>query len=309
MHYGLALPTVGPGASPEAILRAAVGAEHLGLDSVWVSERHLRPLAPVRLGERRLTLPVAAGLNYDPIEALTFVAARTKRIRLGTSVLLSLLHRPVHLARRLATLDVLSGGRVIAGLGQPMIDAELVAAGVPPGWRGAGFGEFVEALRAVWGPDPVHFDGHLYEIPPSEVGPKPVQPGGPVVLAAATAPASIRRAAALGLGLNPQLAPTGAPETTWDGLVRIVNAFRAAAEASGRDPASLPVVVRVTGPMTDRPPTDRMPLTGAPEQVAEDLPRLEALGVEHVFWGNFEAGDPERQLGFMERLLAQARRG
>src|SRR6266700_1241771 len=114
MDIGLALPIVGPGASPEAI-------------------------------HRLVTLPPSVSINYDPIETLTFVAARTSRIRLGTSVLLSLLHRPVHLGSRLATLDVLSGGRVIAGLGQPMMDQELVAAGVSPGRRGAGFQEFVQA--------------------------------------------------------------------------------------------------------------------------------------------------------------------
>jgi len=162
----------------------------------------------------------------------------------------------------------------------------------------------------VWGPDPVRFDGRFYEIPESDIGPKPVQPGGPPILVAATAPASIERAAAMGLGLNPELAPTGAPETTWEGLVRIVTTFRQAAEAAGHDPSALPVIVRVTGPMTERPLPERAPLTGSVEQVVEDLPRLAALGVNHVFWGTFEAGDPDQQVGFMERLpeLAAPRR-
>jgi probable F420-dependent oxidoreductase len=302
MDYGLALPVVGPGASPEAILRVAEGAERMGLASLWANERFLRPTAPVRIGDRAVTLPPFLSINYDPIEALAFVAARTSRIRLGTSVLLSLLHRPVHLGRRLATLDALSGGRVIVGLGQPMMDQELAIADVSPRRRGAGFGEFIQTLRAVWAPDPVEFHGRFYEIPSSDIGPKPVQPGGPPILVSASALASVERAAAMGLGLNPQLAATGAPETTWEGLVRILATFRRTAEAAGRDPSSLAVVLRVTGPMTERRPADRAPLTGSADQVAEDLPRLERLGVDHVFWGTVEGGDPDQQLGFMERL-------
>src|SRR5215470_11550629 len=107
MDYGLALPIVGPGASPEAISRTARGAERIGLAALWVNERFLRPTQPVRFGDRMLALPPSLSINYDPIETLTFVAAQTSRIRLGTSALLSLLHRPVHLGRRLATLDVL----------------------------------------------------------------------------------------------------------------------------------------------------------------------------------------------------------
>jgi alkanesulfonate monooxygenase SsuD/methylene tetrahydromethanopterin reductase-like flavin-dependent oxidoreductase (luciferase family) len=144
----------------------AEGAERIGLASLWANERFLRPTAPGRLGDRVVTLPPYLSINYDPIEALTFAAARTSRVRLGTSVLLSLLHRPVHLGRRLATLDALSGGRVIAGLGQPMMDQELATADVSSRRRRAGFREFVQALRAVWGPNPSTRDAWVATQPP-----------------------------------------------------------------------------------------------------------------------------------------------
>jgi alkanesulfonate monooxygenase SsuD/methylene tetrahydromethanopterin reductase-like flavin-dependent oxidoreductase (luciferase family) len=112
---------------------------------------------------------------YDPIEMLTFVAGRTGKVKLGTSVMSALFQNPVTLARRFATLDRLSDGRAIAGIGQGDFRDEFEAANVPIRRRGRGFEEFVKAMRAVWGPDPVSFTGDFYNIPESRIGPKPVQ--------------------------------------------------------------------------------------------------------------------------------------
>jgi alkanesulfonate monooxygenase SsuD/methylene tetrahydromethanopterin reductase-like flavin-dependent oxidoreductase (luciferase family) len=106
------------------------------------------------------------------------VAAQTKRVKLGSSVLSGLFQNPVTLARRFATLDRLSGGRAIAGIGQGDFRDEFEVANVPLKRRGRGFEEFVLALRVVWGPDPVSFSGKFYTIPESRIGPKPVQSGG-----------------------------------------------------------------------------------------------------------------------------------
>ena len=124
-------------------------------------------------------MPESYANVYDPLETLAYVAAKTERIRLGTSIIDVLFHAPVILARRFATLDNLSGGRLIAGLGQGYSPEEFAAANVPMSRRGAGFEEFIEAMRAAWGPDPVRFSGRFYEIPESQINPKPVQEGGP----------------------------------------------------------------------------------------------------------------------------------
>lgn len=105
----------------------------------------------------------------------------------------------------------------------------------------------------VWGPDPVRFEGRFYQIAESEIGPKPVQPGGPPILVGAVTPPSIERAARMGLGLNPVL-------ISWDGLRDAVETFRRAATSAGRDPSSLPVVVRVNGSITTKPLDERAPL-------------------------------------------------
>jgi probable F420-dependent oxidoreductase len=296
MELGIGLPTMGRDTSPENISRIAESAERIGLASVWAGERLLRPAEPMMLGVGPLPLPEFTAVAYDPLETLSYVTARTSRIRLGTSVIDALFQSPVVLARRLATLDRLSGGRLLIGLGQGWMAQEFTAAGVPPTRRGAGFEEHIEAMRAVWGPDPVRFEGRFYKIPESEVGPKPSHPDGPTLLAGAGSPAAMERAARLGLGLTTVV-------FAWEGLRDTVAMFRRAVEAAGRDPASLPVVLHVNGSLTNKPLDERAPLTGSVEQVAGDLSEANSLGADHVFWALY--GDADEQLGAMERLLKE----
>jgi probable F420-dependent oxidoreductase len=301
MKLGIGLPTSAPLGSPEAIVQVAEGAERIGLTSLWTFERLLRPIAPISPGPGipPMTLPASYASVYDPLETLSYVAARTSRIRLGTSVLDALFHPPVVLAGRIATLDQLSGGRIDIGLGQGLIPQEFAAAGVPMRRRGAGYEEHVAAMRAAWGPDPVRFEGRFYQIPESEIGPKPAQPGGPPLLAGAAFPAGIERVGRMGLGFNPVVM---APEL--DQLRTAITTFRQAAERAGHDPASLPVVVRVNGPVTTGPPAgERAPLTGTVAQVADDLAELQTLELDQVFWAMDT--EPDEQLHAMEQLLAQ----
>jgi alkanesulfonate monooxygenase SsuD/methylene tetrahydromethanopterin reductase-like flavin-dependent oxidoreductase (luciferase family) len=186
---GIALPQYGTIASPETILRVAVEAEKMGLASLWVSDRLLLPTRPKDTFDGD-PWPEIFATVYDPIEMLTFVAARTRRVKLGTSVMQALFQNPVTLARRFATIDRLSDGRAIAGLGQGDFRDEFEASNVPLKRRGRGFEELVRAMRAVWSPDPVSFTGEFYNIPESRIGPKPVQSGGIPLLLGAFAPAS-----------------------------------------------------------------------------------------------------------------------
>jgi probable F420-dependent oxidoreductase len=295
MKLGLALPAIGVGTSTAAIVGAAEEAERIGLDSIWTSERLLNPVdGAFGIGSTEPTpLPDGYRSVYDPLETLSYVAAHTSTIALGTSVLDLLLHSPVVLARRLATLDQLSGGRLLAGVGVGWMAAEFEAAGVPTERRGARLEEHVTAMRALWGPDPVAHDGEFYTIAPSWYGPKPVAPGGVAVLAGSMAPAAVERAGRLGLGLNPIM-------MTWEMFEGSVAMFRDAAAKAGHDPAALPVVVRVNGEVTAAPVDDRQPLSGSVEQVLEDLARVARSGVDHVFWSTGE--DVDQQLGVMAEL-------
>ena len=302
MDLGIGLPTSGRSASPEAIAHVAQGAERIGLASVWTFERLLRPTRPIPMGGSGPTMPApdAWATVYDPLETLNYVAATTSTIALGTSALDTLFYPPVILARRIATLDRLSGGRALIGLGQGWMAQEFIAAGVPWSRRGAGFEEHLEAMRTVWGPDPVQFDGRFYQIPESEIGPKPVRSGGPRLLVGATAPVALERGARMGLGLVTVL-------FSWDALRATVATFRQAAEAGGRDPASVPVVVQVNGVVSTDPAAacGRVPLTGPIRVVVDDLAELRSLGVEHVFWDMGET-DPDTQLDALAELRSQA---
>ena len=297
IKIGVHLPVAGRGASPEAIAQLAQEAERVGLDSVWSFDRYLRPTVPIAMGGPGgpvMEAPEMFATVYDPIEALTYVAATTTRITLGTSVLDSLFQSPVLLARRLATLDRLSAGRLVVGIGQGWMEQEFVAAGVSMKRRGAGFEEHTRAMQAVWGPDPVSFDGRFYRIPESAIGPKPVRPGGPTVLVGAVAPTAVERAARLGAGLTLVI-------FDWDLVGETIKTFRAAATDVGRDPATLPIMLQVNGNVTEESLDERGPLLGSPEQVADDLERAAALGVQHIYWISLD-GDPVSQLPLLARL-------
>lgn len=298
VQIGAALPVAGPDISAEGIATVAQAAERMGLGSVWTYERLLRPTEPIPMGGPGgpvMNPPTQWADIFDPLEALTYVAAKTERILLGTSVLVALFQPPVVLARRLATLDRLSGGRLIAGLGQGWMAHEFAAAGVPMRRRGAGFEEQLEAMRAVWGPNPVHYDGRFYQVPECEIGPKPARPGGPAVLVGAATPAAVERAARLGFGL-------ATVAFDWDALRDTVSTFRRAAAAAGHDADALPVTVQVNGAVSAGGPVDdRAPLTGSVEQVADDLAELDRLNAQHVFWPML---DPAEQLDILEQLQA-----
>jgi probable F420-dependent oxidoreductase len=193
-RVGVTLPTFGPHAGPEAIVTVARAADRLGLHSVATSERLLLPAGDD--WDNAYGLPES--YVWEPIEVLTWAAAHTQRVRLATGVVNALFQPPIVLARRLATLDRLSGGRLDVGLGQGWLPEEFVATGTSPGRRGRGFEEHLAVMRACWGPDPVEHHGDDHVIQTATVGPKPVRGGDMPVLIGAVAKPAVERAARLG---------------------------------------------------------------------------------------------------------------
>jgi probable F420-dependent oxidoreductase len=297
MDLGISLPTSGPLASPSTIARVAQEAERLGYASLWTYERLLRPVVDVpQPGGPPRPVPETYRLVYEPLETLSYVAALTERVKLGTSVVDALFHPPVVLARRFATLDQFSGGRVIAGVGQGWMQQEFDTVNVPMRRMGAGFDEAVAAMRACWGPDPVEFDGRFYHIARSEVNPKPVQNPIPV-LYGSMSPSGVERAGRVADGLNPIA-------FSEEQLTGLATRFRAAADAAGRDGASLPVVARANVPVTSDPLGDDRPyLGGSPAQITDDLARL-AGRVDHVLFYNTALEDVDEYVRLLDQLKA-----
>jgi probable F420-dependent oxidoreductase len=285
MRLGIALPSFGPHATPEALLAIAQMAEELGYASVWTDEALLRPHTADGLSATWAG-PDGFILNHDPLETLSYLAARTTRIQLGTGVLSAFLHTPVTLARRLATLDQFSGGRLTAGLAAGTVPPEIVAVEAGAGDTSAQLEEFVAAVRGLWAADPVRFAGEYYQVPGWPLSPKPVRPEGIPLLLSASSPAGLQQAGRIADGIYPVVSSLPV-------LQALVAAFREAADAAGRDPMTLTVAARVDVLVTDKPVYHRRPfLGGAVTQIVEDLADVAALGVDHVVFRLLNDDEP-----------------
>jgi probable F420-dependent oxidoreductase len=301
MRVGFSLPNIGPVATPRAVAEAARRAEALGYDTLWVIERLLYPLTP------QTPYPAAPDgawpevykYSLDPLESLTFAAAHTSRIGLGTSVLDIPYYNPVMLARRVTTLDVLSGGRVRVGLGVGYSKDEFDAVGASLRERGRQADEFLRVLKTIWTTDPVEFRGEYYQVPRSVIGPKPIQKPPPPIYLAAFSPHALKRAATLADGWNPVVLSVAQ-------MAEMIPAFRRAAAEAGRDPASLAIIVRANLLVTPRPlGADRWIFTGSLAQIEADIAGVRELGADEVFFDPTFSPDGETLDAFlacMERM-------
>lgn len=283
MKLGIALPQMGDEASPEAIARFAETAEQLGYDSLWVNERLMWPLRPREPYSDAPdgSLPDVYKRSFDAIETLTFVAPLTRRVQLGTSVVVGAYHGPLMLARRLATLDVLSGGRVLCGLGVGWSSDEYEACGLSKKGSEARIVEVIQGMIAVWTQETVEFNGRYYKIAPSKIGPKPVQKPHPPIYQAAFTEQALRRAALYCDGWNP---PN--PES-WESFDKQFKFLKDSAREAGRDPAKLGVVLRAHVDLRDQSRTadsGRGALfTGTFAQIKADTQAAMKHGVAHMF--------------------------
>ena len=304
MKVGISLPQLGPQASAENLIRVARRAEEIGYDSAWVLERILWPTNPKEPypASPDGSLPEAYQIVFDPLESLTFVAAHTSKIRLGTSVLVLPYHTPIQLARRIATLDVLSGGRVDVGVGVGWSRDEFEAVGTPYERRGARCDEFLQAMIAVWTKDPVSFDGQFYHIPESKVGPKPLQKPHPPIYVAGFGAYAFERAAKYGSGWN----PSGIP--SWEWLERMIKQLHETARVAGA--GQMAVVLRaftIVLPQAGK----RAPMMGTLDQVKEDIHRLRDIGVTELVHSppsiGFGPASMDEGIKVMEQLIEVSR--
>lgn len=284
-RIGVGLPVLGEHVGPESVRQIAAAAERLGFSSVSTCDRLMLPLG----SDWGNVYGLPDFWIYDVLESLTWVAGQTQRVKLVTGVLNTLFQPPIVLARRLATLDHLSGGRVVAGIGLGWMPEELVATGLPAGGRGARFEEHLAAMRACWGPNPVEHAGPRYTIPRSKVGPKPVNGTLPILIGGVTQPA-IARAARLGDGVILAF-------RDWDSFEEQLGWYR---EAGGTGE----VVVRA-GPMLADQQHAVPPTTWTEPSILDDLARISALGVTELIWDlNIIGMEPGQQIAAFERLAS-----
>ncbi|MGA5323127.1 TIGR03619 family F420-dependent LLM class oxidoreductase [Streptomyces seoulensis] len=265
-RLGLGLPQMRQYDLGRDVPDVARAAEEIGYDSLWVFERALVP-EPATQG--LYGIPGVPWPDYyrgvaDPLVTLTLAATATSRAELGSSVLVAPLHLPFQLAKSLATLDAVSGGRVIAGFGTGWSLDEYAAAGVLPfEERGTALDEVIAVCRAVWGPDPVVHHGKTTDIASAIVGPKPVRPI-PVLLAAANRRA-MRRLVERADGWLPGAYGPEQLAAQWRDL-------RELAEEAGRT-EPVRTVIRVNARVAAKPETgpDRALFEGDTDQIAADI--------------------------------------
>jgi len=282
VKIGFAVPVSGSWATPENMMNVAQRAEQLGYHSLWTFQRLLSPVDG-HWGQTYRSV-------QDPIVTLAYLAGHTEQIRLGVAVLNLPYVAPVLLAKQLATLDIVSRGRLDAGLGIGWSDEEYTAVGVSKQHRGRRADEFISLLKKLWTQDVVEHEGEFYRVPPSRVEPKPVQRPHPPILLGGTAPAALRRA---GRACDGWVSSSRADLTTIGESVAVIKA--AAAEA-GRDPESLRFVCRGVVQVRPAGSGDRRPLTGTLEEIRADIERLADQGITEVFVDlNFdpEIGSPD----------------
>jgi probable F420-dependent oxidoreductase len=202
MQIGIHLPHIGRKAGPASIRRAAEQAEALGFADVWVSEHIIVP--------KDASYPPSPSF-YDPVLTLTWAAAYTSRVRLGTSVLVLPMRHPLPLAKELATLQNLSEGRLILGAGVGWMEAEFAALGAPFHERGRRMDEGIALMRAVWTEDPVTFETRWIpaQVREMRMQPRPVAPI-PIWIGGGSEPA-LQRALRLDGWHGSRVTPEAAP--------------------------------------------------------------------------------------------------
>jgi probable F420-dependent oxidoreductase len=282
MKIGFGAPVSGSWATPANLAHVARRADELGYSSLWTYQRLLSPVDD-SFGEVYRSV-------QDPILPLAYAAAVTSRIRLSVAVVNMPFVAPVVLAKQFTTLDILSGGRVDAGLGNGWADAEFAATGATMANQGRRADEYIGLLKRAWTDEVLSYEGEFYRVPPMRQDPKPVQrPHPPILLGGGAGPA-LRRAGRLcdGWVSSSRFDPRR--------LAEPVAAVKAAAERAGRDPAALRLVCRASVRVRPARSPDRAPLVGTLDQIRSDFDEVAAQGITELFVDlNFdpEIGSPD----------------
>jgi probable F420-dependent oxidoreductase len=288
MKLGLRLPQRLGVDLQHDVVEAARTAEAAGYASLWTYERLLFPETPAEpYAPPDVPWPETSRQNAEPLAVLTAAAVATEEVRLGTAVLIAALHTPVQLAKALATIDQISGGRMVAGMGTGWATDELQAAGATRADRGRFLDETLDVFDVVWGPDPVNFRGPRAVIDNASVLPKPVSKipvmlgGGDSNMGRSTSSRALQRIAKRADGWLPLLTtpgPAGAAELRagWDRI-------REMAAEYGRDTSRMEMVVVGNVTFTDRPAgPDRSAFVGTLDQIMDDIHTAAEAGADEL---------------------------
>ena len=312
MKYGFTLPSRGQLATPERLGSIAKKAEELGFDALLAGDhilvpRNISSTYPYTEGGE---FPGAGGGDWlEHLTLLSYLAGQTTRILLATSVLIVPYRNPLIAAKSLATLDVLSKGRLVVGVGVGWMREEFQALGVPPfEERGAVADEYLRAFKILWTEDAPHFKGKYLSFDDIDFLPKPVQKPHPPIWVGGESRPALRRAAELAdgwypLGSNPTF-PMGTPDQLKSGLDRLAQY----AESFGRDPSTIETIYRTHQAELKKESggKDRMFFVGNAEEIADDIRQYKDMGVTFMIWDFLrQTDDFDSVMGQMEDFAKQ----
>ena len=288
MRYGFYLPTRGQTATPEALETLVARGEALGFSSVVIADHIVFPVT-IR-SKYPYTVSGAFPGQGDQLEQLSlmaFIAGKTRALRLISSVMILPHRNPVVTAKMLATIDVLSGGRVTVGVGVGWMREEFEALGAPDfDRRGAASDECIRIFKALWTQDPASFHGEFYRFDAIRCLPHPVQKPHPPIWIGGHSKAALRRVARLGDGWHPVGANPAAPLRPPE-LRALLAELHRLTEAEGRDPSTLTISYKA--PIYDAEQivpggAERRPFSGSPQAIADDIGVFAALGVSELIF-------------------------
>jgi probable F420-dependent oxidoreductase len=279
---GLCLPQLGEHVTLDVVRGFCERAEQHGYSSVWVQDHFMWPLQPERgyAGRDGATIPTQYQSVLAPLELLAAAAAWTSSVRLGTSILVAGNHSPVQLAQRLATIDLLSAGRLLVGLGVGWSAEEHQQSNTDITTRGERIEEFLEVLLACWGPDPVEHHGRFFDISPTIQRPKPGQ--RPTLLSGMWSAAGLDRTRRCYDGWN----PAGLPVERVADSVAAMNSERPA----GMAPLRVFHRVFAQYPKAPTPEGDVVARLCDEARSANDH-GFEEIVIEHNFWDGIQTPD------------------
>ena len=312
MKYGFTLPGRGQIATPERLGIIAKKGEEFGFDALLTGDHILVPRnisSPYPYTEGGEFPGSDSGESMEQITLLSYIAGQTNKIRLVTSALIVPHRNPLVAAKSLATLDVLSGGRLVVGVGVGWMREEFQALGLPPfEERGAVTDEYIRAFKELWTEDDPQFEGKYISFDNISFLPKPVQKPHPPIWVGGESRPALRRSAELAdgwypWGSNPTF-PMGTPEQLNAGLERLAQY----AERFGRDPKTIETIYRTHQFELTKTPAGpgRLPFVGDADQIAEDIRSYQDMGVTTMVWDFLrQTDDFDGMLGLMEEFSTE----
>ena len=311
MIFGFGLPTRGPLAEPAAIKTLLAKAEDLGLGYVSVPDHIVIPreIAPVYPYSDTGEPPFPAnGACLEQLTLMSYIAAVTTKIRILSSVMVVPHRNPVHTAKTIATIDVLSGGRVTIGCGAGWMEEEFAAIGTEPfNERGKVTDEYLRIFKELWTADSPSFQGTYNSFKDVKFEPKPVQKPHPPLWIGGESPAAKRRAVRLGDGWFPIGANPNFPLNTADKYAASLSSLKQMAAEQDRDPRSLELGFwsnwdyEVAGRKTAQG-DDRHIMTGGTAAILDDIGALKDIGVEIFMFQLAKPESLEESMASLERF-------